>query len=106
MNITEIQEKLPWGKFYSERFRALDLPYKDFQHALAHVAKATGKLFAMIDDADHGVEPAFPKADVEKYLADLVICAIRAANVNPSGSFDLGAAVVRRIEDKNEVKLT
>ena len=104
MNIKELQERLPWGRFYSEQFKALNLPYKDFQHALAHIAKANGKLFAMIDDADHG-EESFRKEDVEKYLADLVICAIRAANVNPSGSFDLGSAVVRRIEAKNGVKL-
>lgn len=105
MDIETIQAKLPWGRFYSEQFKAMDLPYKDFQHALAHIAKATGKLFAMIDDADHG-ELSFQKEDVEKYLADLVICAIRAANTNPSGSFDLGAAVVRRIEAKNGVKLS
>ena len=104
MDIAAIQARLPWGRFYSEQFKALDLPYKDFQHALAHVAKANGKLFAMIDDADHG-DGFFPKAEVEKYLADLVICAMRAANVNPSGAFDLGEAVVRRIEAKNGVKI-
>lgn len=106
MNIRELQANLPWGRFYSQQFRALDLPYKDFQHALAHIAKASGKLFAMIDDADHGEPLAFQKSEVEKYLADLVICAIRAANVNPSGSFNLEEAVIRRIESKNGVKLT
>ena len=102
--IKEIQDLLPWGKFYSEEFRALPLPYKDFQHALMHVFKAAGKLAGIVDDADHG-DAFFPKEDVEKYLADVVICAIRAANVNPSGSFDLGEAVIRRIEGKNGIKL-
>ncbi len=104
MDIVTLQQKLPWGRFYSAQFKALDLPYKDFQHALAHIAKASGKLFAMIDDADHG-DGFFPEEDVKKYLADLVICAMRAANVNPSGGFDLGEAVIRRIEEKNGVKL-
>lgn len=105
MNLTDIQGQLPWGKFYSEKFKALDLPYKDFQHALMHTMKALGKLSAIIDDADHGDEPYFPKADVEKYLADVVICAIRAATVSPSGYIDIGEAVVRRIESKNGITL-
>lgn len=105
MTLTEIQKQLPWGKFYSDKFRALDLPYKDFQHAITHTMKALGKLSAIIDDADHGEGMFFPPADVEKYLADVIICAIRAASVNPMGPIDIERAVIRRIETKNDVTL-
>jgi hypothetical protein len=104
MALSQIQKQLPWGKFYSEEFKLMNSPSKDFQHALWHVTKALGKLAGIIDDADHG-DTSFPRADVEKYLADIVICAVRAASVNPSGSIDIGEAVVGRIESKNEVKL-
>lgn len=102
--LKEIQDRLPWGKLYSVEFRKLEHNYKDFQHALMHVFKAAGKLAGMVDDADHG-DTFFPKEDVEKYLADVVICAIRAASVNPTGAFDIGEAVLRRIEAKNGVKI-
>lgn len=105
MRLSEIQAQLPWGKFYSEKFTQLDLPYKDFQHAITHTMKALGKLAAIIDDADHAEGIFFPLSDVEKYLADVIICAIRAASVNPLGPIDIERAVIRRIESKNDVTL-
>lgn len=97
--IRQIQETLPWSIAYSEAFQASPLHYKDFQHALVHVVKAAGKLAAMIDDHDHGRVVEDP--NVPKYLADLVICSIRMANVAPGGKIDLQEAVEARISQKN-----
>ena len=108
MNILEIQSKLPWGREYSASFQANPCVYKDFQHALTHISKASGKLWTIVEEADHiGDTPAFcfKKEDIEKFLADLVICAMRMANTNPSGLINLQKAVINRLEMKNGVKL-
>lgn len=133
--MSEVQAALPWALGYSEAFEhangdavndaATDgstMRHLDFTHALLHVVKATGKLAAMSENADHnrkaGGDPTlcqkadcrashamaptnFPREDSEKYLADLVICAMRMTSVRPGGSFDLWDAVLRRIDSKN-----
>lgn len=106
MNILEIQERLPWSLPYGAGFKLDTTTYKDFQHALVHISKASGKLWTMVEDAAHDRESFFPKADVEKYLADLVICAMRMANTNPTGLIDLQKAVIERLESKNGVRLS
>lgn len=73
--LRELQSSLPWTAHYHRDFRASPMTHKDFAHALLHVHKAGGKLAAIIDDAEHaGYDWAnLPKrADVEKYVADLV----------------------------------
>lgn len=105
MNIATLQEKLPWSLAYGEGFKANPTTYKDFQHALTHIHKAAGKLAAIVEDADHDRAVFFHKADVEKYLADLVICAMRMANTNPTGVIDLERAVINRLELKNGITL-
>jgi hypothetical protein len=108
MNIQDIQLKLPWSaKEYSGPFARNESLHKDFQHALIHIMKATGQLAAMVELGDHheASQSTFPNYEVEKYLADIVICAMRMANTNPSGFINLQQAVVRRIESKNGVKL-
>ena len=80
MTIQELQEHVrkAWtNETYSAAFNASTIPHKDATHALVHIAKAAGKLAAILDDADHG------KAiddDPGKYLADLMICSARASN--------------------------
>jgi hypothetical protein len=57
---------------------------------------------------DHRREDALKpelRESAEKYLADLVICAIRMASVAPGGPIDLERAVIRRIESKNAVSI-
>lgn len=107
-----LQEELPkmWtDDLYSNQFRQSPSKYKDFQHAYLHVMKAAGHLMEMIEEADHSAsdDPTihFPKEDVEKYAADLVICALRLAIKNPSGAIDLERAVFARIEQKMGVRL-
>jgi hypothetical protein len=68
--------------------------------------KASGKLAAIIDDAEHGgydwADPA-KRADVEKYVADMVICALRMANTCPDGVIDLQRAIDERMTSKNNI---
>jgi hypothetical protein len=109
MTIREFQTNLPWSIKYSADFRANPQPHKDFAHALTHIHKATGKLSAFVDDMDHRKETALDtkwnREEYTKYIADLVICALRMANTFPGGVIDLQNAVKDRLETKNGVKL-
>lgn len=102
-----LQGELPkiWtDELYSAQFKASPSRYKDFDHALKHVTKALGKLIVTTEEQDHG-EPPTVASEVEKYLADLVICAVRLAITNPTGPIDLEAAVLDRIGKKMGVTL-
>jgi len=106
--IRDFQTKLPWTIKYSRDFRSSPQTHKDFAHALHHVSKAAGKLHALADDMDHDRELAADNTLPErygKYIADLVVCALRMANTFPGCQVDLQTAVLDRIETKNEVKL-
>jgi hypothetical protein len=108
MDLKTLQVRLPWSDKYSADFRADPRPHKHFAHALAHVHKAGGGLAALVDDMDHRREDALKpelRESAEKYLADLVICAIRMASVAPGGSIDLERAVIQRIESKNDMTI-
>ena len=119
MTIRELQEKLPWRSKYSEEFER-GPAHRHFGHALHHVAKALGGLTELQDDLDHGATCfgnlimrdgcAVSTADVlrgrfAKYIADLVILAVRLANEFPGGKISLDAVVLARVEEKNKVKL-
>lgn len=100
--ISGLQAELPriWtDERYSGQFRAYSASYRDFDHALKHVTKALGKLTSATEEADHGNE-RFHKEEVGKYLADLVICSVRAAVKAPCGGIDLERAVIDRINEK------
>lgn len=108
MRLKDLQTNLPWTIRYSTDFRSSPLAHKDFAHAMHHVSKASGKLHALADDMDHdrGVaDTASLRENYGKYVADLVVCALRIANTFPGGVIDLEAEVIKRIENKNEVKL-
>jgi hypothetical protein len=103
-----LQANLPWTIPYSREFDAakLLLPHLDMQHAMIHVAKSMGKLAAMFDHADHARQHS-PEAiaDVRNLVADLVVCALRMANVSPWGAFGLWEAVIERLGSRNGVDL-
>jgi hypothetical protein len=109
-----LQEELPklWtDEFYSKEFLASNPEYRDFEHAILHLTKTLGKLATFVEEADHrgaGQHSGdfFPKNYVEKYLADIVIVAIRMAIKNPTGAIDLERAIFDRIEKKMGVKLS
>lgn len=102
--IRELQTSLPWTGHYHRDFRATPMTHKDFAHALLHVHKAGGKLAAMVNDAEHGgvdwTGPAV-REEAAKYIADLVVCALRMATTCPEGQIDLQSAVEDRITSKN-----
>lgn len=105
-----LQVELPklWtDELYSLEFRAHPAKHKDFQHALIHVIRAVGELSSMVELADHSgaSQHTFPNYEVEKYLADLVICSVRLALTSPTGPIDLEKAVLDRIERKMGVRL-
>jgi hypothetical protein len=107
--IREFQTNLPWTIRYSQDFRASPMTHKDFAHTMHHVSKAAGHLHALADDMDHDRQVADDpelRARYSKYVADLVVCALRLANTFPGGVIDLQQAVHDRIEGKNGVKLT
>lgn len=102
--IRELQTGLPWTAHYHRDFRGSPQTHKDFGHALLHIHKAGGKLASIIDEAEHGgfdwADP-FKRADVVKYVADMVICALRLATTCPDGQIDLQRAVEDRLVAKN-----
>lgn len=105
LSLRSLQVQLPWDMPYSPEFNNARLPHLDFQHALMHVLKASGKLAECCEDADHGRRDSFRTQDVAARLADLVICAMRMANTAPGGLICLQSAVEDRIESKNNIQL-
>lgn len=102
-----LQEELPkiWtDELYSKEFKASPSCYKDFQHGLLHIMKAAGKLLEMVEESDHH-DPRGRFEGSAKFIADLVICAVRLAIKNPDGAIDLEKAVLDRIHRKMGVKL-
>lgn len=111
--ISEIQSTLPWEIEYSKEFQESQVAHKEFQHALTHIFKSAGRLAALVESGDHvNNSPEWHYYcdnlevwDTQDWIADMVICAMRMANVCPSGKFDLGAAVISRISTRNNVEL-
>lgn len=104
LTLRELQTQLPWTVHYHRDFRSSPMTHKDFAHALLHVTKATGKLAAVVNDAEHGGSEFLPE-EVDRFVADLVVCALRMANTCPGRTIDLQRAVEDRIELKNEAEL-
>jgi hypothetical protein len=67
----------------------------DPNHALVHMTKALGKIASAVNDAKHEHRDLHA-SEVEKYLADLVICAARFGY----DSVDLDKAVTSRLVEK------
>lgn len=109
MTIKDLQVKLPWTIKYSTDFRSSPVTHKDFAHGLTHVGKACGRLHEFVDNMDHdrntAVEFQKNKEEYAKYIADLVVCALRMANTFPGGAIDLEQEVINRIQNKNGVPL-
>jgi hypothetical protein len=98
--IRQLQTSLPWTVHYHRDFRSNPQSHKDFGHALLHVFKAAGKLASLVNDAEHG-GCEFTAEETDRYIADLVVCALRMANTCPGRTIDLESAVVDRIAKKN-----
>ena len=81
---------------YTVEFRNRISSHKHFEHALLHVMKAAGKLAGLIEIDDH-LCGSYVVKDLEKYLADLVICAARMASMAPNVKVDLEVALRERL---------
>lgn len=92
---------------YSEEFRNSPAKDKNFRHALLHATKAIGKLVEMSEMSDHdGVNAVtYSIESAEKYLADLIICAVRMASEHPLKTIDIENAVIERLAKKMGLKL-
>jgi hypothetical protein len=80
-------------------------PSQDDQrtHAILHAVKAAGKLASILEAEGHGGRPNEPTAvDQPKYCADLVISAIRLADVC---GFDLEKALTDRQQQRNQLHI-
>lgn len=104
LTIRQLQTQLPWTVHYHRDFRSSPMSHKDFSHALLHIQKAAGKLAAVVNDAEHGGSD-FEAEQVDRYVADMVVCALRMANTCPNRTIDLQSAVEERIQVKNEAEL-
>jgi hypothetical protein len=92
MDIKKLQEEVNarWGSQENNPCHG-----SDPNHALVHMVKALGKVASALNDAEH--EERAPRAEeIDKYLADLVICAARFGY----GIVDLDAVCVARLEEK------
>jgi hypothetical protein len=104
LTLRQLQTQLPWTVHYHKDFRSSPMTHKDFGHALLHVLKAAGKLAAVVNDAEHGGSE-FKPDEVDRFVADLVVCALRMSNTCPGRVIDLQRAVEDRIETKNDAEL-
>lgn len=99
----EIEKR--WGSSeYGDAFLARQDPQRDAHHAALHIGKSLGKLFGMLDDVDHRdadrAASMFEKHDLDKILADIVICALRVGSRWPRNPINVAAAVKWRIDNK------
>ncbi len=91
---------------YSPEFNAYPALHRDFDHALKHVQKPAQKLQNMCEEADHAwTGMTWSREEIEKYLADIIISAVRAAEKAPCGRIDLEKAIRERIKDKMKADL-
>lgn len=104
MNLRALQRMLPWTLTYHRDFQASPVEHKDFGHALVHVLKAAGKLASLVDDAEHG-GCSFAPEQTDRYIADLVISALRLANTVPGRTVDLEDVVIDRIIATNSLRI-
>lgn len=100
--LRELQERASWGsQTYDTKFNADPRPHKDMAHAVQHILKAAGQLAGVLDDLDHGERTAPTlHGTTWRALADVVICALRAANTFPLVAIDMQTAVPARMDMK------
>lgn len=106
LTILFAQVNQPWVVPYSTEFGTCLclMPHLYGTHTVLHAAKSVGKLAAVFEEIDHTGEPPTP-AQIEivrQKCADLFTTCLRLANLY---KFDLAAALVERVEEKNGVNI-
>lgn len=99
MPLRQLQAVLPWTVPYSDKLESSGEPHRYVLHCLAHLQKSIGKIADACEASDHDVFYQWP--DIRKHVASLVMCALRIANVCPSGKFDLADALAEAMNGKN-----
>lgn len=103
LGIAELQSKMGWDvERYGDEYQENPATMKHVEHALLHVIKATGKIAAIVEHIDHMDDIDVVPADVEgydKYVADILICAVRLACVGPEPT-NLAGVVHKRMQEK------
>jgi hypothetical protein len=99
MSIKKFQEAMkPWA--VEPHFTTNVDPCFMFKHALLHTMKATGKIADAADEHDHRGATETPRTSFvfcDKYIADLVICAMKMAT---EAKVDLEWVVENRMKEK------
>lgn len=114
ISLRALQERLPWRSTYSAAFES-GPAHRHFGHTVLHLAKPIGGLAELVDLLDHRADLVAGAPDTRagsylreragKYIADLVILAVRLAVTFPGGPLDLERAVLDRVKEKNGVSL-
>lgn len=100
MNLRWLQQNLPWQGSYTKAFES-GPAHNHFTHNVLHLAKAVGKLAAAVEPLDHHNDMIV--GHVSTALADVVICALRLANVCPERVINLERCVIERLKEKNDL---
>jgi hypothetical protein len=95
-----LQQHLPWQGAYTAAFES-GPKHNHFAHNVLHLSKAVGKLAAAVEPLDH--TNGMTMGHVTTALADVVICALRLANVCPERSVDLERCIIERLKEKNDL---
>jgi hypothetical protein len=107
LTIHHAQANQPWTIAYSFGVQAASIdkvPHILASHTALHAAKTVGKIAALFEDYDHTGNDLNPQAvlALAAMSADLVTEALRFANLY---GFDLAAALVERVQEKNGVNI-
>lgn len=105
MRLKSLQQTIQraWGSnTYTAAFEA-GPPHRHLGHAVHHAMVALGRVAKVVDELDHGVMSTF--APERRFVADLVILALRIAALYPGG-MDLEAEVRARVLEKFGVSLS
>ncbi len=105
LTIRYAQKHQPWTVPYSKG--VIEACKDNVKHILAthnvlHAAKTVGKLAAIFEDLDHGVDVPDMKTKIADMTADLLTEALRMANFF---DFDLATVLAERIKEKNGVDI-
>lgn len=116
LTIHHAQKFQPWTVPYAAGIDVAAeglVPHILATHTVLHAAKSLGKMASVFEALDHSRSVGIPgtseamtvqqKEVVRAMSADLLTAALRFANLY---DFDLAAALVERIEEKNGVKLS
>lgn len=103
LTIRHAQENQPWTVPYAEHIQDSPTPHVLATHCTLHATKTLGKLASVFEALDHTDEPISDeqREQVRGMAADLMTAALRFANLY---KFDLAAALVERVEEKNGVE--